>query len=335
MVMTRAPLRISFVGGGSDIVDKDDEHCGGAVRAAKRGETVSAAIDKYVYCIAKKRRDSKIYVSWSKKEVCDSVDEVEHGVVREALKLLGFGDGGIEISFIADIPSSGSGLGSSAAVGVALIHALLVLRGHSPGGCDRNWIAAVASKIQVERLGNAQGSQDEFISAIGGILKMEYNWDRLTPNNIVKLQRTSTFDIGRLEDHFLLFEPSGMTGRKAASVLKTYTISKEFREQCVDLSERFWTALCNADFSDLGKMVYEHYKLKCLLSSLVSPEVGIDPLEKAGLGFKLCGAGSTGHILVYAEPEIQSSVVKLAEQTWGRNLPFRFCTEGTTVLWQK
>src|SRR2546428_4132487 len=114
MIITQTPLRISFAGGGTDLREFYETH-GGAV--------CSSAIDKFVYCIVKERFDDKIYVNWSKKEIVDSVDQLEHELVREAMRKVGVTKG-VEISFLSDIPAEGAGLGSSGSVTVGVLHAL-------------------------------------------------------------------------------------------------------------------------------------------------------------------------------------------------------------------
>jgi len=122
VIITQTPLRISLAGGGTDFPEFYENN-GGCV--------VSTAIDKYVYCIAKERFDDKIYVSWSKKEVVESVDQIEHELVREAMRKVGVTKG-IEISFLSDIPAEGSGLGSSSSVTVGVLNALYHYLGAVP-----------------------------------------------------------------------------------------------------------------------------------------------------------------------------------------------------------
>jgi D-glycero-alpha-D-manno-heptose-7-phosphate kinase len=136
MIITQTPLRISFAGGGTDLPGFYEQH-GGAV--------CSSAIDKFVYCIVKERFDDKIYVNWSKKEIVDSIDAIEHDLVREALRKVGVTKG-IEISFLSDIPSEGSGLGSSSTVTVSVLHALYAYLGETPTSRSTNSASPSASK---------------------------------------------------------------------------------------------------------------------------------------------------------------------------------------------
>jgi D-glycero-alpha-D-manno-heptose-7-phosphate kinase len=156
VIITQTPLRISLAGGGTDFPDFYENN-GGCV--------VSTAIDKYVYCIAKERFDDKIYVSWSKKEIVESVDQIEHELVREAMRKVGVTKG-IEISFLSDIPAEGSGLGSSSSVTVGVLNALYHYVGAVP---TPERLAREACDIEIRILGKPIGVQDQYIAAYGGL----------------------------------------------------------------------------------------------------------------------------------------------------------------------
>ena len=156
MIITQTPLRISFFGGGTDFPDFFKEH-GGCV--------LSTAIDKYVFCIVKERFDDKIYVNWSEKEIVDSVDDIKHELVREAMKKVGVKKG-VEISFLSDIPSEGSGLGSSSSVAVGVLNALYHYVGYTP---TAEQLAREACEIEVGILKKPIGYQDQYIAAYGGL----------------------------------------------------------------------------------------------------------------------------------------------------------------------
>src|SRR2546422_365088 len=156
MIITQTPLRVSLAGGGTDFRDFYEKH-GGCV--------VSSAIDKYVYCIVKERFDDKIYVNWSKKEIVDSIDQIEHELVREAMRRVGVSKG-IEISFLSDIPAEGSGLGSSSSVTVGVLNALHHYVGSST---TAERLAREACEIEIETLGKPIGVQDQYIAAYGGL----------------------------------------------------------------------------------------------------------------------------------------------------------------------
>src|SRR2546422_9172847 len=156
MIITQTPLRVSLAGGGTDFRDFYEQH---------GGRVVSSAIDKYVYCIVKERFDDKIYVNWSKKEIVDSVDQLEHELVREAMRKVGVTKG-VEISFLSDIPAEGSGLGSSSSVTVGVLHALYHFL-DAPVTAER--LAQEACEIEIEILKKPIGVQDQYIAAYGGL----------------------------------------------------------------------------------------------------------------------------------------------------------------------
>ena len=157
MIITQTPLRIGLLGGGTDLPDYYREH---------GGRVLNCAIDKYVYVIVKQRFDDDIYVNYSKKEIVSRVDDLEHELVREAMRMTGV-TSGVEITTLADIPSAGgSGLGSSSAVTVGLLHALFAYRGRQVTAEE---LADRACTIEIDRCGKPIGKQDQYIAAFGGI----------------------------------------------------------------------------------------------------------------------------------------------------------------------
>lgn len=157
MIITRTPLRISFLGGGTDFPDFYRKH-GGCV--------VTTAIDKYIYVIVKERFDKQIYVNYSIKEIVDRVGELKHELVREAMRKVGVKDG-IEISFQSDVPSAGSGLGSSSAVTVGTLNALYQYTGRA---VDAQRLARESCEIEIEKLGKPIGVQDQYIAVYEGVI---------------------------------------------------------------------------------------------------------------------------------------------------------------------
>src|SRR5690606_39237091 len=155
MIISRTPLRMSFVGGGSDLPSVYRVH-GGAV--------VSTSIDKYVYVTVNKKFDEHIRISYSKTEEVQSVDQVEHKIVREVVRSLEMA-GGVEITSIADIPSRGTGLGSSSAFTAGLLHALSAYKGQYRSASD---LAQQSCKVEIERCGEPIGKQDQYAVCFGG-----------------------------------------------------------------------------------------------------------------------------------------------------------------------
>lgn len=174
MIITKTPLRIGFVGGGTDIP---------AYYRNYGGALISAAINKYIYIIVNKKFDSKIRISYSQTEIVDRIDEIKHPSVREALRFLNI-DGGIEILSISDIPSHGTGLGSSSTFLVGLLNALHAYKSEY---VTREELASEAVKIEREILREAGGKQDQYMAAFGGINMLNFNENESVNVNPVAL----------------------------------------------------------------------------------------------------------------------------------------------------
>src|SRR6478672_9509637 len=174
MIITQTPLRIGLLGGGTDLPDYYREH---------GGRVLNCAIDKHVYVIVKQRFDDDIYVNYSQKEIVSKVEDLEHELVREAMLMTGVTKG-VEITTLADIPSAGSGLGSSSAVTVGLLQALWTYQGEIR---TAEQLAAEACRIEIEILGRPMGVQDAYFSALGGLRQFVFGpvdaqrirWERL------------------------------------------------------------------------------------------------------------------------------------------------------------
>ena len=174
MIIVKTPLRISFVGGGSDMQD---------FYSKKDGNVVCTAIDKFVYAIVKERFDDMIYINYSQKECINHVSEIRHDLVREAMKMTGV-ENGIEITTLADIPSSGSGLGSSSSVTVALLHALYTYQNIL---VTAEQLAMDACRIEIDILGKPIGRQDQYAAAYGDINKFTFRAGDVTKRTPVKM----------------------------------------------------------------------------------------------------------------------------------------------------
>ncbi len=162
MIITQTPLRIGLLGGGTDLPGYYREN---------GGRVLNCALDKYIYVIVKQRFDDDIYVNYSRKEIVSHVEDLEHELVREAMRMTGV-TCGVEITTLADIPSAGgSGLGSSSAVTVGLLHALFVYQGHQVSAQE---LAERACAIEIELCGKPIGKQDQYIAAFGGIRDIHF-----------------------------------------------------------------------------------------------------------------------------------------------------------------
>jgi D-glycero-alpha-D-manno-heptose-7-phosphate kinase len=324
MVISRTPLRVSFVGGGTDLPAFADRH-GGAV--------VSTTIDKYVYVLVNERFEETIRVSYTKTEIVDRPADLEHDLVREALRAAGI-ERNLEIVTVADVPARGTGLGSSSALSVGLLHALFTYRGIRKSPAE---LAAGACRIEIDVLGKPIGRQDQYASAFGGLqaLRFEERGEvRREPLALPAEERD------RLERNLLLFY-SGR-GRDAADVLapvgeritrerEAVAVLRRMRDRAIGLAEALATG-GNADL--VGKALGEDWELKRSLHPRVS-NPRIDGAYKSALGAgalggKIVGAGGGGFLLLYV-PEEHQGRVRETLRDW-RELPFVFESGGSRIV---
>src|SRR5687768_1671725 len=209
MIISRTPLRMSFVGGGSDLPSFYRRH-GGAV--------VSTAISKFVYITLNEKFDHRIRVSYSRTKEANSVSEVQHPLVREAMKLLEI-DGGIEITSIADIPSRGTGLGSSSAFTVGLLHALHAFQGRY---VSAKHLGEESSHIEIDLCGETIGKQDQYAAAYGGLNVITFNPDDTVDVEPIVCSRDVVMG---LEDNLIAFY-TGVT-RSASTILGRQSVEAE------------------------------------------------------------------------------------------------------------
>lgn len=300
MIMSRTPLRITFVGGGTDIPSYYRDYGPGAV--------VSASINKYIYVVVNKKFDSKIRASYSVTEIVDRVDQIKHPTVREALKLLEI-DGGIEIVSISDIPSRGTGLGSSSTFLVGLLNALHAYMGEH---ASPKQLAEEAVKIEREILQEPGGKQDQYMAAYGGIQLMEFFPDeRVEVKPVIMGEQTRE----RLQQSLLLF----YTGKERSSTdihrnqASNVAARVESYHRMRDMAYRTFEAMSTDRVDDVGRMMHINWMEKRSLASGISDH-WIDSLydtalQNGALGGKMIGAGGGGFLLIYAHPEHQESIV--------------------------
>lgn len=319
MIITQTPLRISFLGGGTDFRDFFQEH-GGCV--------VTTAIDKYVYCIIKKRFDKKIYINWSEKEIVDSVDEIKHELVREAMKKTGVTDG-VEISFMSDIPASGSGLGSSSTVTVGVLNALYQYTGH-PVGTKR--LAEEACEIEIDILGKPIGVQDQYIAALGGVQFLDFSADGVKGK---KLKLTE-----ELQDDLSNYMMAFFTGKtRQADVVLTEQKQKiadktDILKQMAQQAKEAKKLLEKGKIKEVGKLLDEGWQLKKQLASKISnSEINTiyEAAKKAGaIGGKISGAGGGGFLTLFVPTNKRGKVRKALKGL--REMPFGLSNTGTRVI---
>ena len=320
MIVVRTPLRISFLGGGTDFPDYYRNH-GGLV--------LSTAIDKYIYVIVKQRFDNMIYVNYSRKEIVENVDEIQHELVREAMRITGV-ERGVEITTLADVPSSGTGLGSSSSVTVALLQALYSYSGRL---VTAETLARKACEIEIDICNKPIGMQDQFIASYGGFREISFE-----KNDAVIVSELGLDDglIRRLNRNMMLFYTN--VTRPSESILTEQRENISKREDKLlglrELAQQARDCLQNDDLSDFGDMLHKGWELKRGLASGVSNQV-IDNLynasRKAGaIGGKIAGAGGGGFLLLYAPLAAQDNVRNVLSNL--RELPFLFERDGSRVV---
>jgi len=322
MIVVRTPLRLSFVGGGSDLK---------AFYEQKHGMVVSSSIDKFVYVIVKERFDDKIYINYSQKECVDHVDEIQHDLVREAMKITGV-EKGIEITTLADIPSKGSGLGSSSSVTVGLLHAFYAYQ-HVLITAEQ--LAKEACQIEIDIIGKPIGKQDQYAAACGGVNQFIFHEDETVKRIPVKLENHR---LRRCSSSLLLYY-TGIT-RSADVILseqkKNFSEQDKFRamSEMVSFVEPFKKALEQCDIETCGRLLDQNWQLKQKMASGISNgkiQAMYDKAKKAGaLGGKIAGAGGGGFLLLMVPREKQNAVFDAMSDY--RVMPFMLERCGSKVI---
>ena len=322
MVIVKTPLRISFVGGGSDMKN---------YYRRKAGKVVCTAIDKFVYAIVKERFDDKIYINYSRKECVDHVDEIQHDLVREAMRMTGV-EKGVEITTLADIPSSGSGLGSSSSITVALLHALFTFQNML---VTAEQLASSACRIEIDILNKPIGRQDQYAAAFGGINRFTFHQGDKTERCAVQMSPATK----RKFSSSLLLYFTGMT-RSADAILSKQTDNlrkpriSETLDQMVALVDPFTEAMVNGDIDACGRLLKKNWALKQTLADGISnraiEQMHRKALAAGALAGKIAGAGGGGFLLLIVPRERQNSVFE-ALKTY-RELPFMVEESGSKVI---
>jgi D-glycero-alpha-D-manno-heptose-7-phosphate kinase len=320
LIIVQTPLRISLFGGGTDFQ---------AFFMEEGGCVLSSAIDKYIFVTIKQRFDRKLRIGYTQTEMVDELDEIHHELIRESLRLTGI-ERGVEITTMGDIPSEGSGLGSSSTVTVGSLHAMYTYLGEIVPA-DR--LAREACAIEIERLKKPIGIQDQYIAAYGGLRFIEFS-----PDGQVRVESIRISPAGQraLNDNFLLF----FTGvsRHSSSILSDQ--KNNIRERLSELREIKQMAyearihIENEDFDTLGLFMHQSWELKKRLAGSVTNGY-IDQIYEAArcagaVGGKITGAGGGGFLLLYVPYDRQNSV-RIA-LTGLQELPFRLEADGSKVI---
>lgn len=324
MIITRSPLRITLGGGGTDLPSYYREH---------GGFLLAAAIDKYVYVTVMRPFTPGIFLKYSKLEHVEQADEVHHPIIREAIQMLDFKTPQLEITTLADIPA-GTGLGSSGSFTTALLKALYA---HRRRLLHPSELAGLACQIEIDRLKEPIGKQDQYIAAYGGITCFTFHPDETVEAVPLQIKMDTLFD---LEDNLLLF----FTGfsRSAGSILNDQKVRTQQSDQNMlqnlhyvkELGLRSKQALEDGKAALFGELMHEHWEHKKKRSGTMSNSQ-IDEWYELGrangaIGGKLVGAGGGGFLMFYAADR---SRLRHAMSCAGlEEVRFRFDFEGTKVL---
>jgi D-glycero-alpha-D-manno-heptose-7-phosphate kinase len=323
MIITRSPLRITLGGGGTDLPSYYREH---------EGFLIAAAIDRYVYVTVMRPFTPGIYLKYSELEHVERVDDVKHRIIREALRILELKTPQVEITTLADIPA-GTGLGSSGSFTTALLKALFAHRRRNLQPAE---LAELACQIEIDRLGEPIGKQDQYIAAYGGITCFTFKQDDSVLATSLPVNMNTLFD---LEDNLLLF----FTGfsRSASGILKDQRLRTQDKDAEMlsnlhyvkDLGYRSRDALESGDAVKFGELMHEHWEHKKRRSGGMS-NPKIDEwyalgMKNGAVGGKLVGAGGGGFLMFYAADRNR---LRHAMQAAGlEEVRFRFDFEGTKV----
>jgi D-glycero-alpha-D-manno-heptose-7-phosphate kinase len=326
MIIARSPLRITLGGGGTDLP---------SYYRAQAGFLIAAAIDKYVYITVHQTFIDDLIVKYSLLERVSKIEDLKHPIVREAFKLVGLEARALEITSMADIPA-GTGLGSSGSFTTALLKAL---HAHRKQLIHPRELAEEACDIEINKLGEPIGKQDQYIAAFGGVTCFEFNKDDSVKARPLKVDTETLYN---LEDNLLLF----FTGysRSASSILKEQDDKTKKNDSDMiknldyvkDLGLRSLKALESSKLSEFGQLMHEHWEHKKKRSSNMS-NPKIDEwyelaLRNGAVGGKVIGAGGGGFLMFYAEDK-----TRLRHAMIGAGMTevrFRFDFEGTKTIVQ-
>ena len=324
MIITPSPLRITLGGGGTDLPSYYRDH---------GGFLIAAAIDKFVYVTVMRPFVAGIFLKYSELEHVEDVADVQHPIIREAIRMLGFRTPQVEITTLADIPA-GTGLGSSGSFTTALLKALYAHRRRTILPSE---LARLACEIEIDRLREPVGKQDQYIAAYGGVTCFEFRPDESVTAVPLNISMDTMFD---LEDNLLLF----FTGfsRSAGSILKDQNARSQTGDADMinnlhfvkELARRSQEALCSGKVREFGALMHEHWEHKKRRSGGMSNpkidewyELG---MKNGAVGGKLVGAGGGGFLMFYAEDRnrLRHAMARASLE----EVRFRFDYEGTKIL---
>ena len=321
MIITKTPFRVSFCGGGSDMANFYEKY-GGCV--------LSTSINKYCYIsIHPYFNENQTLLKYSENELVDEISQIKHKIFRQVLGDMNVH--GVEITSTADIPG-GTGLGSSSTFTVGLLNTLNCYNGKF---VSKNKLAALACEVEIEKLGNPIGKQDQYGAALGGLNFIKFNQDGSVSHEPIMMEGKT---YKKLQKNLLMFYTG--TTRSANTILAEQTKNitsedkaKNLLKMC-GLAKDMKSALESNDISSFGKILDEGWQLKKeLASGIANPAIDEAfeiAMKKGALGGKLLGAGGGGFLLFYCEEEKQEQLKKAIGL---KELDFSFERDGTSVIY--
>ncbi len=323
MIISRTPLRISFVGGGSDI---------SSFYRNQEGGVVSTAINKYVYIAVNRQFDGRILINYSKTEIVAKVSDIENNLVREALKITGV-KGGIHITSIADIPAEGTGMGSSSSYIVGLLNALYAYQGKH---VTAERLAAEACHIEIDILKKPIGKQDQYIAAYGGFQYIQFNSDESVYVDPIICLSDTKFNLGNKLLLFYTYKTRSADPilAKQTKNLTTSAIKRKTMGKMVKIAWEMRETLRNNDIHSFGKQLHENWILKRKMAEGVTNDQ-IDrwysvALKNGAVGGKILGAGGGGFLLFYAPLEKHDKIVTALPEL--KLVDFKFEPQGSKII---
>lgn len=323
MIISRTPLRMSFVGGGSDL-PSFYERFGGAV--------LSTTIDKYVFVTCNKKFDEGIRVAYSKTEEVASVDDIQHKLVRASLKLLDC-KGGIEITSIADVPSRGTGLGSSSSFAIGLLNVLHAFYGRH---ASASRLAEESCRVEIDLCGEPIGKQDQYAAAFGGFNLIEFQ-----PNGRVDVTPViMPAEQRKILSRKIVAFYTGTT-RSASDLLAEHSLKivsntamQKAQQRMVKLAYIMKSELEAGNIDNFGEILHENWELKkSLMSGISTSQIDhwYDAARRSGAsGGKILGAGAGGFLIFYADEEQHAAIAQALGDL--RPVSFGFEALGSRII---
>lgn len=325
MIISKTPLRISFFGGGTDFRGYFENSRFGY------GEVLSTAVNMYVYITVSKKFDDQIRVCYSQTEIVNSVDEIKHNIIREALKMAGITKG-VEIVYAADLPlaTAGVGLASSSAIAVGVLNALMAYKGiYVPP----NKLAQMACELEINRLSNPIGIQDQYAVSHGGFRRYQFFADGSVGIEPILVSLKS---LQKLKSSLMLFY-TGIT-RNSSTIMReqsdTIVQKMQLLDSMVEDAEAAYSALHQGDIDNWGPMLDSIWEKKKRYASGISNPI-IDEMyrlaqDAGATGGKILGAGGGGFLLLYVPKERQNAVRKALHKF--REIDFLFESSGSRII---